>query len=440
MAAVVTRSFIVRLVALCSLIAFADGVDMQLIAYTAPFIADDLGVGRTGLGRIFSAGLLGTMIGAASFGQLGDRIGRRPAIVVAMVLFCLTTALTGLAQTTAQLLAIRFLTGVAAGGAMPLVWTLLTDYAPAHRRSFCITLTMTAYALGSAIVGPAAVWLAEAQGWRDAFFAAAALSAAATVMVALWLPESIRFLVRREGKAERLRAVARRIAPDFDLPGEILTDIAGTGGAAPRTKPPALGKLFHGPLRWITPLLWTAYGASAATLYLRASWTPIILETASFSRAESATIASLTTVLAGLLGLVIARSMDRRGVRMLMWIYILSVPLLAILATTGPTAAPFVVLFVSGSMLQGAGHQAMPSVPSSLYETALRARGNGWANAMSKIGAIVGPLAGGALLAHGAGAQGAFRFQLACGAVAAISLLGVLLATQRMGKAGTSVP
>src|SRR6202051_534158 len=73
--------FQIKLLLTCAAVLFLDGFDTQAIGYVAPALAKDLGLGRSVLGPVFSAGLFGLMIGALLFGPLADRVGRRKIII-----------------------------------------------------------------------------------------------------------------------------------------------------------------------------------------------------------------------------------------------------------------------------------------------------------------------------------------------------------------------
>jgi MFS transporter, AAHS family, 4-hydroxybenzoate transporter len=75
--AVGSVGFKFRVVVLCALVALLDGYDTQAIGYTAPLIAQKLGVEMSALGPAFSVGLLGATIGALTFGPFADRFGRK---------------------------------------------------------------------------------------------------------------------------------------------------------------------------------------------------------------------------------------------------------------------------------------------------------------------------------------------------------------------------
>src|ERR1700678_2016981 len=105
-------SFQIVAIVLCSLVAFLDGLDSQSIAVAAPLIAEKLGLARTALGPIFSAALLGAMIGALTFGPLGDHFGRKRCLIAAAVIFGVCTLLTTRVASYEELLAVRFAAGI----------------------------------------------------------------------------------------------------------------------------------------------------------------------------------------------------------------------------------------------------------------------------------------------------------------------------------------
>ena len=61
-------AFNYRLIVLSWLITLFDGFDMIMIGFTAPYMRDELGLSKTMLGNVFSAGLLGMMLGGGFFG------------------------------------------------------------------------------------------------------------------------------------------------------------------------------------------------------------------------------------------------------------------------------------------------------------------------------------------------------------------------------------
>src|SRR5947208_3097153 len=81
------NSFLIALVVGSWVITFFDGFDMNVIAFAAPYLTTAFHLDKVMMGKVFSIGLAGTMAGGFLFGYLGDKIGRRPAIILATAAF-----------------------------------------------------------------------------------------------------------------------------------------------------------------------------------------------------------------------------------------------------------------------------------------------------------------------------------------------------------------
>jgi MFS transporter, AAHS family, 4-hydroxybenzoate transporter len=148
------------LVVLSWFITVFDGYDMMMVSFTASYMRDEFGLSKMMLGRVFSAGLVGMMLGGFFFAFLADRIGRRPTVVIAAFGFGLLTTATAFAGSYEALLALRFLDGLALGGMLPLAWALNIEFVPVRMRSTIVTIIMMGYGLGTFIAGPMTNWLA----------------------------------------------------------------------------------------------------------------------------------------------------------------------------------------------------------------------------------------------------------------------------------------
>jgi AAHS family 4-hydroxybenzoate transporter-like MFS transporter len=286
--------FLVGLVLMSWIITFFDGFDGNLISFAAPYFGSQYHLSRIQLGNLFSVGLFGTLIGGFILGYVGDRVGRRPSVIVATAGFGVCTLLFALANSYRSLFLLRLANGIPLGGMLPLAWALNIEYVPKRYRATIVTLIMMGYSLGTAVGGPAATWLIPKMGWQAVFILGGAVSLAAAAVLFLMLPESIRFLASKGGGRERIRAILRRLAPDMPVPAQaafVVTDEAARGaGFRP-------GLLFRGELRWITPLIWVAYIFSSMAVFFIVNWTPLVFEALQFTKAQAATAASMNSAM-----------------------------------------------------------------------------------------------------------------------------------------------
>ena len=387
--------FTLRLIVVSWIVTFFDGFDMFAISFTAPYFAAAMHLDRQMLGAIFSIGLVGAMIGGFLLGYIGDRIGRRTAIIVAAMTFGVLTLCFALAHTYQALLWLRLANGIAIGGMLPLCWALNIEYVPRRYRATVVTLIMLGYSLGTSLAGPITNWLAPQHGWQAVFIFGGSATLVSALLLCAGLPESIRFLTVKALHPERIARIVRRLAPRLRLEGTPRFVVSDERGTARHFR---ISMLFQGELRWITPLLWLAYIASSVATFFLASWGPTLFESMGFSRATAANAASINAAGGAIGGLLLMRFTDNLGPRSIAVMPLIGIPLLLVagLATLAP--ASFLALnFVLTLFLIG-GHFGLHSVAGIFYPSSIRGCGAGWATSVAKIGSIAGPYIGGLLL------------------------------------------
>jgi MFS transporter, AAHS family, 4-hydroxybenzoate transporter len=410
--------FVTRLVLVSWVVTFFDGFDMNVIAFVAPDMSAALHLNRLMMGKVFSAGLLGTMIGGFLFGYIGDRIGRRPSIIFATASFGVLTL--GLAQagSYAALLAFRLADGIAIGGLLPLCWALNIEYVPRRYRSTVVTLIMLGYTLGNSFGGPLTIWLTPRYGWRSVFIFGGCAALAATCFLFFFIPESIKFLVIKNKRPDLIAGYAQRLAPDRAIrasDGFVLSDEI-------RPEKFAVSLLFQNELRWITPILWTAYIASSIAVFFRVSWEPTVFQALGFSRSTAALASSANSIGGAIGGLLLMRFTDTRGAIAVAVLPALAVPTLLAMGLVQLGGGAFLALSFFNTMFIVGAHFGIHSIAGIFYPSAYRANGAGWATSIAKVGSILGPLVGGVALSSGMPVKVMYAFLAACPLVVGIGI------------------
>jgi AAHS family 4-hydroxybenzoate transporter-like MFS transporter len=421
------NGFVVRLVVISWLVTFLDGFDLNAIAFVAPYLKSAYHFDNPALGALLASAGGGALLGGVLFGFLGDQVGRRRAIIASVGLFGLFTLLLALADRYWELMIMRFIGGIALGGALPLIWALSIEYVPVRYRATVVTLIMLGYGLGVSVAGPVSVALIPRFGWQSVFLCGGGISLVAALLVYLKLPESLRFLAHRGDQPERMLRIVRRLIPDRRIEASQL--ILAPPPAAPRSRGPAV--LFDGYLRWLTPLLWMVFAASSLTMYFFATWGPIVLEQMGLSRTGAALSISANSLASAIGGIAVMRFTDRLGAASLAVMPAIAVPLLIMTGLVHMNVTLVMALTTAMYLLLGGNHYGVQSILGLYYPTAERARGAGWASSIGKVGGVAGPLLGGWLLTSHLTRNSPFLVLAVFPVVVCVGVLGIAAIARR---------
>ncbi len=434
-----------KLVLISWLVTFFDGYDMNVFAYAAPYLGPAYHLSKPMLGTVASSATAGLLFGAAFFGFLGDRVGRRTALIIATAAFGSLTLALMVASNLATFMILRFFGGIALGGAIPLTWALGTEYVPTRYRATAVTLIMLGYGIGVFAGGPISLVLIPRFGWMSVFtFGGAASLLAAGVLVAA-LPESLRFLITTGRNPERLVRAVRQLAPDRDVPAGarfVLSDEQRSQDERVSRSAPSLfsrvrallqnlAALFEGRLRYITLLLWAGYIASSMTTFFLSQWGVIVYKGLGFSTQSATWVTSGNSVAGATGGLLLMRLTDRLGVGSVAVFPAIAVPLLITAAFAHLTQGSFIVLFLVIGIFLSGSHYGVTSLTGLFYPTSHRALGTGWASSVAKLGSIAGPIIGGAVMQAGLQLQHIFAVMAVCPAILSLCMLGIVAQQKR---------
>lgn len=420
--------FWLALFAVAWLVTFLEGFDLQIISFAASYLKHDFALNNSQLGTLGTVGTLGQLGGGIAIGWFGDRFGRKPSIVASVAGFGVFMVLFSFAANYPELVLLRLATGLFIGGALPLVWALVTEFAPTRLRSTSIVIVMVGYSLGSASGGPLSNALIPHFGWGSVFLAGGIASLVMLVPVVFFLPESVKFLAERDLAPGRVIAILRRVSPGVRLPDGARFVVGSQGVLRGRFTPAMLFR--GGRLALLTPLVWASWFCSATIVFYLAFWSPILNQQIGFSVSGAAVLASVTAVAGALGQALISRFIDNRGAGAIMWMPLLAVPCLLLIGFAPLGTAGYVLVLILAHILIIGGNGGVISISNIFYRPAIRASGGGWAASVSKLGAMLGPWLAGLLLDEGLSAKGTF-FVFAIFPVAMVVLLAVLGRVQR---------
>ena len=424
--------FQIKLLLTCAAVLFLDGFDTQAIGYVAPALAKEWGLTKAALGPVFSAGLFGLMIGALVFGPLADRIGRKKIIIFSTLAFGIGTLATAFIADVNTLLAIRFLTGLGLGGAMPNAVAMTSEFSPHRRRATMVMIMFCGFSVGAALGGLLAAALIPQFGWRSVFVVGGVAPLVLVPILALRLPESVRFLALTGRAPERVAELLGYINPKAAFAPATQFVVH-----EPRLTGMPVLHLFREGRTLPTLLLWVVFFMSLLDLYFLSNWLPTVLNDLGASVSAAAVIGSMLQV-GGVVGtFALGSVIDRFSFRALALVYFAAVFAVGAIGQLGHSVI-FVTtaIFAAGFCIVG-GQIAANALAATFYPTSVRATGVGWALGIGRVGSIVGPLVGGALLTAKWSTGSVFiaaAMAALCAALAAFSLEPARRHERRQGR------
>lgn len=417
-----------RVFVLCFLVAILDGFDTQAIAFTGPSITQAFGLGAGALAPILTAGIVGMVIGAMGLGLLGDKFGRRPTIIGSVALFGLASLATAFAQTTEQILVLRFIAGLGMGGATPVVLSLAAEYGSARHRGTIMTTVLLGLPAGAILGGLLAAKMLPVIGWQGIFAVGGIVPLLLLVVLLTSLPESLHVLARRNTDNGR-RQIEQIVARITQQPV-----ISGSHFSVPeQALKTRVSSLFSAGLAHNTLGIWTVYLFNWVAWFMFLSWLPTVLKASGLpvEQAPMGTVAVNTVfVLCAIPLSIILPKINTR--LLLLALFVFGIVLCLGLANSGQNWT--LVFILAGLAGLGIGGQqiVLNYMVAQAYPTALRATATGWAIALGRVGAIIGSASGGWFLEQG----GPAGYYLALVAPLAIAAAGLMIIRPRKDAEG----
>ena len=386
-----------QVVALCLLVGLIDGFENGVIAYVAPALSADLGIGLPAMGSIFAAGTVGMAIGSLLLGLVADRWGRKRAVIVSVAVFGVAALATAASTTLAALMACRFVAGIAIGGAQPVMVALLAEYAPVRHRSTAMVVGFLGVGIGVPISALLSASLVPLHGWQAVFVVGGVVPLLVLPWLAWVYPESIRYLVSGGTRNNaRVASTLNRIV------GQPLYQASDQFVLSETPAPRASGRALLAPrYRRDTLAIWVVYFFNWITWYLFLLWLPTALTQAGLDIASASRIGAVLGITALLTFPPAAMIIQRLGAaRCMAWLFFGGTVTAALLVLAGTHWGLVVVLVVLFTICGVIPQVALNYLCVELYPTPIRATGVGWAITAGRIGSVLGALAGGGLIAR----------------------------------------
>ena len=288
----------VIIVALAFILNCVDGVDVVAMSVAAPVLSEAWQISPVQTGYILSAALVGMCIGAMFLAPLGDIYGRRKIVLFSALLTGLSMIATGFVDRSVEvMIVIRAISGLGIGAIFASGATFGGEFTPERFKNLTVTIIISGFPLGAAIVGPIAAYILPNFGWQTLFISAGVATLLICLLAFFLLPESVQYLEKSKGEApekiDKINKVLGRIhrAPIDHLP--VLEDDLSVNAADVKA-------LLAPDLLVTTLKLWTIFFMGYLGIYFVIAWVPSLFVASGWTMSQgiyALTISNLGAVL-----------------------------------------------------------------------------------------------------------------------------------------------
>jgi MFS transporter, AAHS family, 4-hydroxybenzoate transporter len=388
-------SFQIKLLIWSLFIVLIDGYDIAAIAFAAPSLAKEWALKPGSLGPVFSASLIGILFGSGIFGWVGDRYGRKAALIWSNLVFGIFTLAAAYSTNLDQMFWLRLLAGLGIGGVIPNVVAINAESAPRKLRATLAIIAVGCVPLGGAIPGFVTAALVPQYGWQILFLVGGIAPILIAIAAMIGLPESIKFMALHEGQRRKMESTIKAIRPDYQVPANakfVIEDEKQFPGFNP-------GYLFRDGLALITPLLWLLFALNLMGYFFLLSWTPTLMTAAKLPPTTVALAGAMLQVGGTTGALLLCWWLQKHRFLAVTIMFVVAVPVVGSIGFAGLTskAVLLTATFFAGFFVLGI-QSGINVLGALIYPTSLRANGSGWELGIGRIGSIVGPIVGGLLI------------------------------------------
>jgi putative MFS transporter len=330
------------------------------------------------------AGISGTVLGSFLWGWMGDRLGRRPAILIAAMTF-IATSICGSMPLFSLNMVMCFVMGLGVGGMLPIMFTIMAETIPARHRGWLLVLIGGDVAGAYILTSWLAATLVPTLSWRILWLLGLP-TGVLLILLNRWIPESPRFLLAR-GRAGEAAAIMQRY-------GAVIVREPAAEANAESGAGMTMGELFRGPfLRPTVVVVLLGIGIGLVSFGFQL-WIPSNLQKLGLAEAEANRLLRNSALIGFPLNFLVA------------WLYGFWSSKRTLVLLTGLTAVSLFGFVIAGNSVatnKGLlylllimpiwGISSVVAVLSAysaeIFPTRLRSRGSGLAAGFSKAGGVL---------------------------------------------------
>ncbi len=379
-----------------SAVLFMDGFDTYFLGKILPAIATGLGGTPVDMQPVVTWQQWGMVAGAILMPPLADRIGRKPVLALCLLGFGAGSLAAAFSTTFTMLTVLRGISGIFFSAMLPVGLALLSESTPRRRRALFMSIALVCYSGGNLASGAMTAWWLDELGWQG-FFIAGGVVPLASLVLLLFVPESVSFRVNRDAKDPAIPRVLRKMDRAIMLDGTEQFYM-GNQTAVERAGPLAM---FAPRFRKQTILLWSICFMSLGNIALMANWLATYMHEMADLPIETFALYMIYGYFGGAMGtLMMGWLMDRISPYTIIAGYFV-IDALAIFSlghVPPQMAVMFVTALIVWNFCQVGGQTGINNLATLGYPPEMRSSGVGWAGAVGRFGGVLFPFLGGKAL------------------------------------------
>lgn len=392
----VTKS-IITTAALLILVWVIEAFDVGIVNSLVLILRDVFSLTASQTGVLGAAAALGVVIGLIPSGRLADRYGRKKVAVYGVAWFCLFTLLTPIISEFWWVVALRFLTGLGQGAVFPIPYLMISELIRPNRRAVAVGyqngLLLAAYVFPGLVGAWSIANFAPEIAWQVPFVMGG-IPIVFAIVLAIWLPESPRWLLN-QGRISEVRRMVEKLENEAGIEhDEQFTDpreVRVLSGAHTETVRETVGRLslvLKPPYLQRGLIAWATFLSANMLFYVILVYFPTLFVERGVSGTNAILVVGIMSLISGVGSIIAGYAADKYGRKPLIFMY-------AVLSAVGVVLIAYVPLsglYIAGLLAAffGLAANSMTKIYiAEQYPTSVRGVGTATGEAVARLGGSV---------------------------------------------------